>query len=250
MTVPPAGHLRPGAVARSRASSAAIEQNNDAKGIIWPDAIAPFTVAICPVNYRQSDTVRQAADHLHAELEALGMDVILDDRGERPGAMFADWELIGVPHRVTVGERGLKDGKFELYEDDGLTMAYQRGAYSRIPVTYDNASGRVVIGARSGKFDGMVDKRTFKVRFIGAGAKPADFDAAADATVDYAGEAVVVTRKRRRGELRPGGASGRWSGAHTFSRARRVRRAPPPRRPLRRGAQGEDPSPGPEPTHA
>lgn len=88
-----------------------------------------------------------------------------------------------------------KDGKYELYEDDGLTMAYQRGAYSRIPISYDNASGRVVIGARSGRFDGMVDKRTFKVRFIGAGAKPTDFAAAADATVEYAGEPVVVTRK-------------------------------------------------------
>ena len=88
-----------------------------------------------------------------------------------------------------------RDGKYELYEDDGLTMAYQRGAYSRIPVTYDNASGRVVIGARSGRFDGMVEKRTFKVRFIRAGAKPADFDAASDATVEYSGEAVVVMRK-------------------------------------------------------
>ncbi|MBO9543756.1 TIM-barrel domain-containing protein [Caulobacter sp.] len=88
-----------------------------------------------------------------------------------------------------------RDGKYELYEDDGLTMAYQRGAYSRIPISYDNATGRVVIGARSGKFDGMVDKRTFKVRFIGAGAKPADFAATADATVEYAGDAVVVTRK-------------------------------------------------------
>lgn len=89
-----------------------------------------------------------------------------------------------------------KDGRFDLYEDDGLSMAYQRGAYSRIPVSYDDASGRVVIGARSGRFDGMADKRTFKVRFIGGGAKPADFDAAPDATVDYAGEPVVVTRKK------------------------------------------------------
>jgi alpha-D-xyloside xylohydrolase len=89
-----------------------------------------------------------------------------------------------------------KDGKFELYEDDGLSMAYKRGAYSRIPIAFDNATGRVTIGARSGKFDGMVDKRTFKIRFIGAGAKPTDFDAAADATVDYAGEPVVVTRKK------------------------------------------------------
>ena len=89
-----------------------------------------------------------------------------------------------------------KDGKYELYEDDGLSMAYRRGAYSRIPIAFDNATGRVTIGARSGKFDGMVDKRVFKIRFIGAGAKPTDFDAAVDATVDYAGEPVVVTRKK------------------------------------------------------
>jgi len=88
-----------------------------------------------------------------------------------------------------------KDGTYELYEDDGLSMAYQRGAYSRIPISYDEASGRLVIGARSGRFDGMVDKRLFKVRFVGAGARPADF-AAADATVDYAGQPVVVTRRR------------------------------------------------------
>ena len=97
----------------TRLLGAAIEQNHDAKGIIWPDAIAPFAVAVCPVNYRQSEPVRQAADKLYEELRAAGMDVILDDRGERPGAMFADWELIGVPHRITVGERGLKSGELE-----------------------------------------------------------------------------------------------------------------------------------------
>jgi alpha-D-xyloside xylohydrolase len=88
-----------------------------------------------------------------------------------------------------------KDGTFELYEDDGLSNGYMRGACSRIPVSYDDASGRVTIGARSGSFGGMVDKRVFKVRFIGGGAKPTDFDAA-DATVEYAGQPVVVTRKR------------------------------------------------------
>jgi prolyl-tRNA synthetase len=97
----------------TRLLGAAIEQNHDAKGIIWPDAIAPFTVAVCPVNYRQSEAVKQAADKLYEELRAAGFDVILDDRGERPGAMFADWELIGVPHRITVGERGLKSGEVE-----------------------------------------------------------------------------------------------------------------------------------------
>jgi prolyl-tRNA synthetase len=97
----------------TRLLGAAIEQNHDSKGIIWPAAVAPFEVVICPVNYRQSEAVRQAADQLYADVSAAGIDVMLDDRGERPGAMFADWELIGVPHRITVGERGLKDGKLE-----------------------------------------------------------------------------------------------------------------------------------------
>lgn len=97
----------------TRLLGAAIEQNHDDKGIIWPDALAPFTVVICPVNYRQSETVRQTADALYAQLAQAGVDVLLDDRGERPGAMFADWELIGVPHRITVGERGLKEGVVE-----------------------------------------------------------------------------------------------------------------------------------------
>ncbi len=97
----------------TRLLGAAIEQNHDERGIIWPEPIAPFSVVICPVNYRQSEAVRQTADQVHAELEATGVDVIIDDRGERPGSMFADWELIGVPHRITVGERGLKNGQVE-----------------------------------------------------------------------------------------------------------------------------------------
>ena len=97
----------------TRLLGAAIEQNHDERGIIWPEPIAPFSVVICPVNYRQSDAVRQVADRLHQELESAGIDVIIDDRGERPGSMFADWELIGVPHRITVGERGLKAGQVE-----------------------------------------------------------------------------------------------------------------------------------------
>jgi prolyl-tRNA synthetase len=100
----------------TRLLGAAIEQNHDAKGIIWPDAIAPFSVVVCPVNYKQSGQVKQAADQLYEELRAAGVDVILDDRGERPGAMFADWELIGVPHRITVGERGLKTGEVEYVQ--------------------------------------------------------------------------------------------------------------------------------------
>ena len=104
----------------TRLLGAAIEQNHDAKGIIWPAAIAPFEVVICPVNYRQSETVRQAADELHQALVAQDIDAMLDDRGERPGAMFADWELIGVPHRITIGERGLKEGKIEHVERRSL----------------------------------------------------------------------------------------------------------------------------------
>ena len=97
----------------TRLPAAAIEQNHDAKGIIWPDALAPFTVVICPIGPDRSPEVKAAADTLYAHLLAAGVDVILDDRGERPGAMFADWELIGVPHRVTIGDKGLKDGMVE-----------------------------------------------------------------------------------------------------------------------------------------
>jgi prolyl-tRNA synthetase len=97
----------------TRILGAAIEQNFDDKGIIWPDAIAPFEVVLAPMGYDRSELVKAEADRLLAELEAAGVDVILDDRGLRPGSMFADWELIGVPHRVVIGERGLKDGNLE-----------------------------------------------------------------------------------------------------------------------------------------
>ncbi|HND56182.1 MAG TPA: proline--tRNA ligase, partial [Pirellulaceae bacterium] len=83
----------------TRLLGAAIEQNNDERGIVWPDAMAPFTVVVCPIGYDRSAEVKAAADALHDALAAEGIDVMLDDRGERPGAMFADWELIGVPHR-------------------------------------------------------------------------------------------------------------------------------------------------------
>jgi prolyl-tRNA synthetase len=98
----------------TRLLGAAIEQNHDARGIVWPAAIAPFEVVICPVGLDRSEAVRTAALALYAELHEAGIDVIFDDRGERPGAMFADWELIGVPIRITVGERGLKEGRVEL----------------------------------------------------------------------------------------------------------------------------------------
>ncbi len=97
----------------TRILGAAIEQNFDDKGIIWPTAIAPFEVVLCPMGYDRSEAVKAETDKLYETLSAAGVDVILDDRGERPGAMFADWELIGVPHRVVIGDRGLKDGQLE-----------------------------------------------------------------------------------------------------------------------------------------
>ncbi len=97
----------------SRVVASAIEQNHDDKGIIWPDAIAPFQLAILPMNMHKSDAVREAAEKLYAELTAAGFEVLLDDRNERAGVMFADMELIGIPHRVVIGERGLKNGALE-----------------------------------------------------------------------------------------------------------------------------------------
>ncbi len=98
----------------TRLLGAAIEQGHDERGIIWPISMAPFEVVICPVGYDKSDAVRDAANHLHQELLAAGVDVVLDDRGERPGAMFADWELIGIPYRVVIGERSLKEDQVEF----------------------------------------------------------------------------------------------------------------------------------------
>jgi len=98
----------------TRLLGAAIEQGHDERGIIWPISMAPFEVVICPMNYDKSEQVKAAADQLHEQLIAAGIDVILDDRGERPGAMFADWELIGAPFRVVIGERGLADSLVEF----------------------------------------------------------------------------------------------------------------------------------------
>ncbi|MGQ0599270.1 proline--tRNA ligase [Aquabacterium sp.] len=112
----------------TRILGAAIEQKHDERGIIWPESIAPFAVVICPVGYDRSEDVKAAADKLHGELLAKGVDVILDDRGERPGAMFADWELIGVPHRVVLGDKGLKEGLAEY-------QGRQDAAASKIAVT-------------------------------------------------------------------------------------------------------------------
>ena len=98
----------------TRLLGAAIEQGHDERGIIWPISMAPFEVVICPMNYERSEGVKVAADQLHDELMSAGIDVILDDRGERPGAMFADWELIGAPFRIVIGDRGLADAQVEF----------------------------------------------------------------------------------------------------------------------------------------
>ena len=97
----------------TRLPAAAIEQNHDERGIIWPDAIAPFTVVVCPIGMDRSADVKATAESLYETLLADGVDVLIDDRGERPGAMFADWELIGVPHRIVISDRGIKEGHFE-----------------------------------------------------------------------------------------------------------------------------------------
>jgi prolyl-tRNA synthetase len=97
----------------TRVVAAAIEQNHDERGIIWPDPMAPFVVAIIPMGYRKSEAVKKAADETYAALEAAGVEVLLDDRDERPGVLLADQELIGIPHRIVVGERGLKEGMVE-----------------------------------------------------------------------------------------------------------------------------------------
>ncbi|MGH8678924.1 MAG: YbaK/EbsC family protein, partial [Burkholderiales bacterium] len=116
----------------SRIIAAAIEQGHDARGIVWPPPMAPFQVAIAAIGYERSEAVREAADLLHDEMEAAGVEVLLDDRGERPGVMFADLELIGVPYRVTVGERGLKEGKVELQA---------RSAEKASPLDLQNTAG-------------------------------------------------------------------------------------------------------------
>ena len=97
----------------SRIVAAAIEQNNDDKGMIWPDAIAPYQVALLPMNMKKSQRVREATEALYEELLAAGFEVLLDDRPVRPGVMFSDMELIGIPHRVVVGEKNLDQGKLE-----------------------------------------------------------------------------------------------------------------------------------------
>ncbi len=118
----------------TRIVAATIEQNHDERGIIWPAAIAPFELAIVPIAIGKSAAVREAAEKLYAELTAAGIEVLLDDRDERPGDMFADMELIGIPHRIVVGDRGLKQGQFE----------YQgRRDKAAQPIAVDNAADTI-----------------------------------------------------------------------------------------------------------
>ena len=103
----------------SRVVAAAIEQNYDDAGIIWPDAIAPFEVAIIPMNMHKSHRVAELAERFYSELKAAGVDVLFDDRKERPGVMFADMELIGIPHAIIIGERGIDNGVVEYKQRRG-----------------------------------------------------------------------------------------------------------------------------------
>jgi prolyl-tRNA synthetase len=97
----------------TRIVAAAIEQNHDDKGIIWPDPLAPFHVVLVPMNLHKSARVREVTDALYQELNALGVEVLYDDRDARPGVKFADAELLGIPHRIVIGDRGLETGMIE-----------------------------------------------------------------------------------------------------------------------------------------
>ena len=97
----------------SRMLVAEIEKGNDARGIIFPKSMAPFTVTVCPIGYDKSEVVSEAANKIYADLNAAGIEEMLDDRGERPGVMFAEADLMGIPHRLVIGERGLADGIVE-----------------------------------------------------------------------------------------------------------------------------------------
>jgi prolyl-tRNA synthetase len=97
----------------TRIVAAAIEQNHDERGIIWPDPIAPFLVVLVPLNQHKSPRVRETADRLYEELTAAGIEVLYDDRDARPGVKFADAELLGIPHRIVVSDRGIEAGKLE-----------------------------------------------------------------------------------------------------------------------------------------
>ena len=114
----------------SRLAAAIIEQRHDAQGMVWPVSVAPFSVILCPIGLDKSEAVREAATALYEGLLAAGVDVALDDRGLRPGAMFADAELIGIPLRVTIGDKALADQQFEFKRRDAAEA-------ERIPATLD-----------------------------------------------------------------------------------------------------------------
>ncbi len=118
----------------TRIVGAAIEQNHDERGIIWPDPMAPFTVAVIPLGYHKSEAVKAAAESLYAELAGAGVEVLLDDRNERPGVMLADQELVGIPHRLVIGERGLKEGAVEYQHrrDAAATKVPLAGAAAHV----------------------------------------------------------------------------------------------------------------------
>ena len=117
----------------TRIVGAAIEQNHDENGIIWPEPLTPFNVVLIPINMHRSENLREAAEDLYAELQAAGLEVLFDDRDARPGVKFADAELIGIPHRLVISERGLEAGELEyrhrsdeesqmMKRDDALTL--------------------------------------------------------------------------------------------------------------------------------
>ena len=113
----------------TRIVGAAIEQNHDERGIIWPDPLAPFDIVLIPINLQRSDTVRQAAEALYAELQSQGFAVLFDDRDARPGVKFADAELLGIPHRVVVSDRGLANGELEYrHRRDEESLLMKRDA--------------------------------------------------------------------------------------------------------------------------
>jgi prolyl-tRNA synthetase len=129
----------------TRIVAAAIEQNHDERGIIWPDPMAPFVVALIPMGYGRSETVKAAAEKLYAELSAAGVEVLLDDRDERPGVLLADQELIGIPHRVVIGDRGLKEGvvEYQHRRDAAATKVPIDGVAAFVQARFEHARAPV-----------------------------------------------------------------------------------------------------------
>jgi prolyl-tRNA synthetase len=124
----------------TRIVAAAIEQNHDANGIIWPEALAPFQVVLVPVNYQRSTRVQESADALYQAFNAAGIEVLLDDRDARPGVKFADSELLGIPHRLVIGERTLNAGKLE-YRDRGAAESIEIAADDPVAFIRQRLSG-------------------------------------------------------------------------------------------------------------